>query len=188
VLRTAGEIQSRATLERGIPAKAGHQTGRNDVTQIKNRPPRLNQIYATYPTPLYFVTFNTEQRSPILANQPVHAAFVSAAETAYSKGATVGRYVIMPDHVHLFIRIGTNARLGLSVTCLKRSITKCVHESTPGLHVWQEGFFDHLIRNAESYAEKWEYVYQNPVRAGLVNDPKEWPYQGEFRIIDRAGK
>jgi hypothetical protein len=65
-------------------------------------------------------------------------------------------------------------------------LVKCIHASHPDLHVWQEGFFDHLIRNAESYAGKWEYVYQNPVRAGLVNDPKEWPYQGEFRIIDRA--
>ena len=32
----------------------------------------------------------------------------------------------------------------------------------------QEGFFDHLLRSYESYAQKWEYVRENPVRAGLV--------------------
>jgi hypothetical protein len=41
-------------------------------------------------------------------------------------------------------------------------------------------FFDHLIRHSESYAEKWEYVRQNPVRARLVKDPDEWPWQGEI--------
>ena len=45
---------------------------------------------------------------------------------------------------------------------------------------WQEGFFDHVLRSAESYAQKWEYVLMNPVRAGLVNDPDDWPYQGEI--------
>ena len=45
---------------------------------------------------------------------------------------------------------------------------------------WQEGFFDHLLRSSESYAEKWEYVRMNPVRAGLVPTPEEWAYQGEI--------
>ena len=41
-------------------------------------------------------------------------------------------------------------------------------------------FFDHLIRHGESYAQKWEYVRQNPVRAGLVHLADEWPWQGEI--------
>jgi hypothetical protein len=45
---------------------------------------------------------------------------------------------------------------------------------------WQKGFFDHLIRHSESYSQKWEYVRQNPVRAGLVSSPGEWPWQGEL--------
>jgi hypothetical protein len=42
---------------------------------------------------------------------------------------------------------------------------------------WQEGCFDRLLRSDESLSEKWEYLRQNPVRAGLVNDPEDWPYQ-----------
>ena len=45
---------------------------------------------------------------------------------------------------------------------------------------WQEGFFDHLLRSGESYAQKWEYVRMYPVRAGLSARPEEWPYQGEM--------
>ena len=45
---------------------------------------------------------------------------------------------------------------------------------------WQEGFFDHLLRRNESYAEKWEYVRQNPVRKDLCGRVEDWPYQGEM--------
>jgi putative transposase len=51
---------------------------------------------------------------------------------------------------------------------------------------WQPGFVDRLLRNDENYAEKWDYVWRNPVRAGLVNQPEQWPYQGEIFVIDRA--
>jgi len=47
-------------------------------------------------------------------------------------------------------------------------------------------FFDHLLRNNESYAQKWEYVRENPVRAGLVHCSEDWSYQGEIVYIDRA--
>lgn len=49
---------------------------------------------------------------------------------------------------------------------------------------WQQGFFDHLIRSSESYAQKWEYVRENPVRAGFVTAADTWPYQGEFVRIE----
>jgi putative transposase len=43
---------------------------------------------------------------------------------------------------------------------------------------WQPGFFDHLLRSADSYSAKWDYVRENPVRAGLVELSKDWKYQG----------
>jgi putative transposase len=52
--------------------------------------------------------------------------------------------------------------------------------------LWQPGFFDHALRNDESYIQKWEYVRENPVRGGLVSLADDWPYQGEFVFIDRA--
>jgi REP element-mobilizing transposase RayT len=45
---------------------------------------------------------------------------------------------------------------------------------------WQDGFHDHKFRNAESEARKWEYVCLNPVRAGLVTCPEQWPFGGEI--------
>jgi hypothetical protein len=40
----------------------------------------------------------------------------------------------------------------------------------------QEGFFDHRIRSNESAEEKRQYILMNPVRAGLVARPEDWPY------------
>jgi hypothetical protein len=50
----------------------------------------------------------------------------------------------------------------------------------------KKGFFDHVLRSDESYLEKWNYVRENPVRAGLAKSAEQWPYQGEIVYIDRA--
>jgi len=82
----------------------------------------------------------------------------------------------MPDHVHLFVRGNLDFSLRQWMRILKRALSKAISSAPPH---WQQGFFDHLVRCSESYAEKWEYVPQNPVRARLVKIPDEWPWQGE---------
>ena len=52
--------------------------------------------------------------------------------------------------------------------------------------LWQRSFFDHVLRSNESYSEKWNYVRDNPVRAGLVANAADWPYAGEIIRIDRV--
>jgi REP element-mobilizing transposase RayT len=66
------------------------------------RPPRLGRLFDT--SPLYFVTFCTHLRKPFPARGDVHAAFVAYSERARDLNIAVGRYVIMPDHIHLFVR------------------------------------------------------------------------------------
>lgn len=97
----------------------------------------------------------------------------------------MGRYVLMPDHIHLFVRGGPDFVLSEWIKGLKRTIATTLEASGQKV-VWQPGFFDHILRNDESYAQKWEYVRQNPMRAGLVRSTDEWPYQGEIVLIDRA--
>jgi putative transposase len=148
---------------------------------MAGRPPRLGTIFQSYDQPLYFVTFNTHQRRPLLANPGVHDAFVDFAAEAERRNIAVGRYVIMPDHVHLFVAGDQSFVLQQWIRVLKRVLSKAIAAPLPH---WQQGFFDHLIRSGESYAQKWEYVRENPVRAGLVTDSDAWPYQGEFVRIE----
>lgn len=97
----------------------------------------------------------------------------------------VGRYVIMPDHMHFFIRGGDDFDLAQWMNGLKRAISVSLG-ATKKTPLWQPSFFDHILRNDESYAEKWKYVRHNPVRVGLVQRADDWPYEGEFVFIDRA--
>ena len=144
---------------------------------MPDRPPRLDWVFQRYDPPLYFVTFNTHNRQKLLANSHVQNALVNFAHEGEARGIGVGRYVIMPDHVHLFVRGSLDFSLRQWVRILKRVLSKAISCAPPH---WQEGFFDHLIRHRESYAAKWEYVRQNPMRACLVQDADEWPWQGEI--------
>jgi REP element-mobilizing transposase RayT len=64
----------------------------------------------------------------------------------------LGRYVIMPDHLHFFVRGDQNFVLGNWVKGLKRAILKAF-PNEKGYSLWEPGFFDHLLRNDESYAQ-----------------------------------
>jgi REP element-mobilizing transposase RayT len=52
---------------------------------------------------------------------------------------------------------------------------------------WQDGYHDHKFRTPESESRKWEYVCLNPVRAGLVKRPEEWPFGGEIFYDETGG-
>ena len=149
------------------------------------RPPRLDRVFDA--SPLYFVTFCAHQRTAFLARDEIHAAFVLFAKRAERDfNVAVGRYVIMPDHVHLFVRGGRDFRLGPWIGALKQALGKAAKFSQAKGQIWEEGFSDHVLRSDESYSQKWNYVRENPVRAGLVRSVAEWPYQGEILSIDRA--
>ncbi len=145
-------------------------------------PPRLAAVFRKYDPALYFITFNTHRRRHLLAHPNVHLVFIAFAREAAERGISVGRYVLMPDHVHLFISNSASVTLSEWVRLLKRSLSKGI-SNTPPPH-WQRGFFDHLIRKRESYAAKWVYVRNNPVRTRLVENPDQWPYQGEIVTLE----
>jgi REP element-mobilizing transposase RayT len=164
---------------------------------FKDKPPRLELVFQRSNPPVYFVTFNTHTRASLLGQPKVHEAFVEYCRRAADFRIGVGRYVVMPDHIHLFVcfGIGCTTTLGVWIKGLKRDLDRVLlsmgfkplqFAGQKLSSFWQPGFNDHLLRNDESYAEKWEYVLQNPVRAGLVARAKDWPYAGEIVRIDRT--
>ena len=128
----------------------------------------------------------TYRRREILANDNMHEAMTLFFKSGFANGIAVGRYVIMPDHVHLFVRGAIGFQLGRWVQALKSAISKMLIKSGEKPPFWQRGFFDHIMRNSESYEEKWDYVRVNPVRKGYVSKPDDWPYSGEIVKIDRV--
>jgi putative transposase len=104
---------------------------------------------------------------------------------AQSHGWAIGRYVIMPDHVHFFCSAELDAKpLPTFMQAWKQWTSKrMTRELSFSASVWQEEFFDHVLRSSESYSQKWDYVKENPVRAGLVASAAEWPWQGEIESL-----
>ncbi|HVM62857.1 MAG TPA: transposase [Verrucomicrobiae bacterium] len=163
---------------------------------------RLERVWLD--SPVYFVTACTDQRRRILADAAVADILTGEWRTGGERhGWLVGRYVIMPDHVHFFCAARPDAKtLAEFVRLWKQWTTKRMKMagltalnkrgynretavinrgySAGPTRVWQREFFDHVLRSEESYAEKWGYVLQNPVRAGLTARAEDWPFQGEI--------
>ena len=133
---------------------------------------------------MYFLTACALHRRQILANKTVHEGFTEFAKRAAERGVLVGRYVILPDHIHLFAAFRPGSP-GLSdwMKGLKRTLAARVRRDNIEGEAWQKGFFDHVMRSEESYEQKWRYVQENPVRAGLVEKWRDWPYQGEIHPL-----
>ena len=129
-----------------------------------------------------FLTVCTQGRKRVLAVSDV----VLLLQDSW-RGATswmVGRFMVMPDHLHLFCAPNESpARpLGQWVRYWKTLASR--QWPRPGEQpLWQLDFWDTQLRGVSHYDEKWEYVRQNPVRAGLVADPDAWPYQGELHEL-----
>jgi len=143
---------------------------RQDLREIGNRPA------------IVFLTVCTKSKKQILANEAVHDTLREAWKAADSW--LVGRYVLMPDHLHLFCSPTMNASAPLIqwVSFWKSHAARNwpKREDAP---VWQRDFWDTQLRKEESYAEKWKYVVENPVRAALVTRSSDWPYQGEIHEL-----
>jgi REP-associated tyrosine transposase len=149
---------------------------------MKERLRRLERVYVE--NPIYFVTFCTEKRKAILDRPQVHAAFLEFCQQALSENIFVGRYILKPDHVHLFVKmLPPSTNLSTWMKSVKNFLSKKLNEIGHEAPHWQKGFFDHILRSGDSYSEKWLYVVENCVRAGFVKSWTDWPYQGEIYAL-----
>jgi len=142
------------------------------------RTPARGVLRVAHQPTIVLVTVCTKNRSPWLATPQVHKTLTGIWKEATAWRA--GRYVLMPDHLHLFCAPGSpSAAIEAWVQYWKSRFSRL--HGVPE-HRWQTGVFHHRLRHEERYLEKWRYVRDNPVRRRLVADADEWPYQG--RVYD----
>ena len=139
---------------------------------------------------IFFVTTCTRNRRAILASEQVATILIQEWQRACQRYRWhIGRYVIMPNHVHLFCAPDSDgASLSAFVGSWKRwssrrnsELPRTAFAATAP--IWQREFFDHLLRSEESYDQKWNYVRDNRVRAGLTQSASEWPWAGEMEQL-----
>jgi putative transposase len=153
-----------------------------DKPPDRRTPAHMPVISANNRSVIVYVTVCTEKRKRILALEEIHRLLVTVWQSA--DGWRVGRYVIMPDHIHLFCAPARLDSPGLKPWIKYwKALATGLWPRKEEKPVWQKSFWDTQLRLGESYAAKWEYVMKNPVRAGLCADPDVWPFQGVMNTL-----
>ena len=91
-------------------------------------------------------------------------------------------WTIMPNHVHVLFTVLPDQPLGFIVGSWKRFTARRANEllGRSG-EFWQSEYWDRFIRNEDHFGITGDYIDQNPVKAGLVSEPRLWPY-GSARL------
>jgi len=154
----------------------------NDIESGRKHPVHSPLVERHNEPTIVFLTVCSKDRKQIFASTDVPDVLVNAWTEA--KSWLVGRYVIMPDHIHLFYAPGVNPAEPLDqwVRYWKNLASK--NWPRPNEHpIWQRDFWDTQLRRHENYDEKWDYILENPVRAGLVKQSEDWPFHGELNVL-----
>ena len=99
-------------------------------------------------------------------------------KVAGGKGFLILAYCFMSDHVHLLVE-GSNdaADLRRFVRAAKQS-TGYEFTRRTGHRLWQENYFDRTLRREDAVASVVRYLLINPIRAGIVEALRDYPYWG----------
>lgn len=142
-----------------------------------------------------FITFSCVHKYYLLRDKEAIVPFLEELEAARLRWAYhILAYVVMPDHVHIVTFPESAISVGRMIGDVKarsgfRILTKWKEENrhiltklTAGrgrksiYSFWQPRGYNHNCRTPEIVREKIRYCHLNPVRAGLVGDPGEWPW------------
>jgi len=136
--------------------------------------------HATNNSQTYFITSATWERRPLFLNPDWAQLFLDVLHPYRGRAYLLHEYVLMPEHFHIIITpVGSLER---AVQFLKGGFSfRAKKDLNSSMEVWQRGFSDHRIRDAEDYLRHVEYVRRNPVGRGLVENAAEYPYCSELR-------
>ncbi len=145
----------------------------------KRKPNRLPRYDYSQPG-CYFVTICTGGRKRLFWNgvgaacgRPPLTEYGQAVERQIEKlssiyqAVQVDKHIVMPNHVHLIVRICTDEggrpqaapTLARIINQFKGAVTKQI-----GRPIWQKGYHDHIVRNKEDYLRIWDYIETNPAK------------------------
>jgi putative transposase len=161
------------------PQSANPNTQPDGSVPQRKHPAHFPAVESGFRSVVIFLTVCTRDRRPLLANT---AAVELIREAWFAANFwVVGRYVILPDHIHLFCAPNTTPPDPLKnwISFWKNRVTRA-RPRRDQVPIWQAESWDRQLRRGESYDEKWDYVVNNPVRHGYASSPEAWPIGGSL--------
>ena len=123
----------------------------------------------------YFITICTDDKKCIFGKlNGLNSLGLAAKKCIFQitekyPQATVDKYVIMPNHIHMILVLEygerqKNSTISQIVGQYKMSVTKLIHAMGFCEKVWQRSFHDHIIRDQKGYEKIWLYIENNPIK------------------------
>ena len=126
---------------------------------------------------VFFITMRTHRGHPWFLLHPSLADFgVNLLHQLWTdRGAKLYTWCVMPDHIHLLLQ---DEQIVDFVRLFKGRMTPRASALEKSRRLWQRSFYDHALRGEESLAQVASYVWENPVRTALVENPLNYPWSG----------
>jgi len=134
----------------------------------------------------YSLSLVTRDRALLFTDRgTVDATLDCLARSCARYGFSLQAYCFMPDHLHLLVSGQDGSSLPDFVRHFKQlSGHRYLREH--GSPLWQISYHDHVLRTDEDVLALARYIWDNPVRAGLVQDRSEYPFSGPRPIMEQA--
>lgn len=131
----------------------------------------------------YFVTIVTDRKKKIFVSKEIVEQILRILKdlsTTYQ--FVIWVYCFMPDHFHVLIE-GKSLNSDMKNLIL-RFKQKSAYEFKKLYkeRLWQENYYEHILRRNEDTQEVVRYILENPLRKGLVKDILDYPYAGSFEV------
>ncbi len=125
---------------------------------------------------IYFVTWRAYPGAPDLTDRE-RDGVVAAIRHFDNQRYALHAYVVMNDHVHVIVEPGDEVRLEAIVQSWKSfTANRFQREGGRGGAVWQDEYFDRVIRDEAEYAQKRDYIRDNPFRRWPGIDSYRWQW------------
>jgi putative transposase len=131
----------------------------------------------------YFITLCTFDKRPIFKESSIVTSLIDILrEKSESFAFKVWAYCFMPDHLHILIEgKDSNSDLKQFISTYKQ-YTGFYYKKDTALPLWQINFHEHVLRKEEDTMTIAYYIFDNPVRKGLVSDYRQYKFLGSFEF------
>ena len=128
---------------------------------------------------VYFVTICTNWKQIIFTNLDIYNSNLAILrDVAANQKMLLHAWCFMPDHLHLLNQGSYDSTSLIPFIKLFKQKSGYYYKKTNNNRLWQEGYYEYVLRKNEDIKEKVLYILQNPVRKGLVKHYSHYQYLG----------